>query len=67
MAPYQERVIEEEKQLAERFDKLSTFLWGPGLRIDAFEQGRLRRQLVAMRQYRDVLRERIEAFTKDAQ
>lgn len=62
MEAYQERVIEEEKQLAERTEKLSLFLFGPGLRIDAFEQGRLRRQLVAMQQYLAVLRERIEAF-----
>ena len=62
MEPYQERAIEEEKQLAARVAKLEAFLFGPGLRIDPLEQGRLRRQLVAMRQYLAVLRERIEAF-----
>ena len=63
MAPYQERVIEEEKQLAERTEKLEAFLFGPALRLDdALEVGRLRHQLVAMREYLRILRERIEAF-----
>ena len=61
MEPYQERVIEEEKQLAERTTKLEAFIFGPDFPIN-LEGGRLRRQLVAMRQYLAVLRERIEAF-----
>ena len=63
MAPHQERVIEEEKQLADKTAKLEAFIFGKTfMDVDVFEQTRLRNQLGYMRGYLRVLRERIEAF-----
>lgn len=63
MKPYQERVIQEKKELDERFAKLDAFG-----RTEAFaalssnEQGRLNRQHSVMEDYSSILGERIAAF-----
>ena len=64
MKPYQERVIEEKKELDERATKLSDFI---GLspefeKIDPEEQERMKVQNDLMWQLSEVLGERIEAF-----
>ena len=63
MLDYQERVIEEEKQLAEKIFKLESFLKVKLFaELDSLERRRLRRQLTHMEGYLRVLQERIEAF-----
>ena len=63
MEDYQERVIEEKRELDEKLGKLKEFSTGDvfaGLPAD--EQGRLNRQHSIMEDYSAVLGERIEAF-----
>jgi len=63
MAPYQERVAQEKKELDEKLAKLDAFG-----RTDLFaslpadERGRLNRQHSAMEEYSRILGERIAAF-----
>jgi hypothetical protein len=65
MAPHQERVVTEKKELDEKRDKLTAFLRGEAYRsVKGPEQLRLERQLVAMTLYSDILGERIAAFTE---
>ena len=64
MKPHQERVVTEQKELAEKLEKLTAFTF-----TDTFsalpkdEQERLNRQHAIMEQYSNVLDERIAAFT----
>ena len=65
MPPYQERVVEEFKELAERASKLNTFLMGSMFdNLPRAEQFRMVRQHAAMKTYAEVLRERIAAFAE---
>jgi hypothetical protein len=60
---YQERVVEEQKELSEKLYKLQTFNNGPTFSaLPAAEQVRLMRQYLTMSDYLQVLKERIAAF-----
>lgn len=60
---HQQRVIGEKAQLEERVSKLADFLDGDVFRsLDAAEQERLTVQLGAMREYAQILGERVSAF-----
>lgn len=62
-APYQQRVVTERDELADRLAKLLDFLRSPlFLKLDAAERSRLRNQARFMDGYLAVLGERIEAF-----
>ena len=64
IAPHKLRMLYEQMELSLKTDKLEAFISGnvfPTLPDD--EQARLNRQLSAMRDYREVLRERLVAFT----
>lgn len=62
--PHQQRVLDERSQLSERFTNLSKFLEGATFSsLDSGEQNRLRRQRKLMSDLRDVLDERIEAWS----
>lgn len=64
MHPHQERVVAEKKELDEKLEKLSNFIFKGDLfgTLDNKEQDRLRRQYTFMHGYSDVLGERITAF-----
>ena len=63
LQPYQQRVIEERNQLAERFDKLEVFFSDPTFDTLSFEERELlRRQRSHMEGYLNALNERIDAF-----
>ena len=63
MAPHQERVVQEEIELADKLAKLDTFLLTELFAsLDEREQVRLRLQRWFMAGYLDILQERIEAF-----
>lgn len=64
MQPHQERVVTESNELREKLTKLTAFISGNAAfgKLDAKEQGRLRRQRDIMSDYLDVLGERIAAF-----
>ena len=63
MQPHQERVVEEEKALREKFDKLNAFLIGDTFKTVSDQDGDLlRRQHRHMGAYLDVLVERIARF-----
>lgn len=63
MQPYQQRVIEEERDLSEKLKKLSAFIEGSqfGLMPDG-EKALLQEQAEHMRAYVIVLKKRIELF-----
>lgn len=65
MQPHEERVIEEESQLAARLAKLREFLGNPEQyqQVPREEQERLQLQELAMALYLHVLRLRIQAFS----
>ena len=63
MQPHQQRVVTEKDELAEKLTKLNAFIGGEiynGLPED--ERTRLARQATAMKDYLDILNERIQAF-----
>lgn len=63
MLPHQERVVTEQKELAEKLEKLTAFTLTPTFAaLPAAEQERLNRQHSIMEQYVNVLGERIAAF-----
>ena len=63
MQAYQERVVVERDELAEKLDKLRTFRHQEIFEMLPYqERGRLTRQLMAMSSYLDILNERIAAF-----
>lgn len=65
MLAYQERVVEERKELHERLVKLREFNAGAIFsRLPEAERGRLTRQCMAMTTYLGILNERISAFEK---
>jgi len=62
MLEYQVRVLEEQKDLSEKINKLRTFLCDSCQLVTRDEHRRLMRQYLAMSDYLDVLAERIAAF-----
>lgn len=63
MKPYQERVVEEKRELDEKLAKLDAFgRTEQFTSLSADEQGRMNRQHSIMEDYSKVLGERIEAF-----
>lgn len=63
MEPHQQRVVDEKAELDDKKAKLHAFIDGKVfLSLPDTEQERLGRQLYIMRQYSDVLSERIAAF-----
>ena len=61
--PHQERVVIEQKELAEKLAKLTDFTFTPTFAaLPAPEQERMNRQHGIMEQYASVLGERIAAF-----
>jgi uncharacterized protein len=64
MAPHQQRVVDELKELSDRREKLYAFIGTNPLfgRLPSDEQGRLETQLNIMTQYESVLQERIDHF-----
>lgn len=64
--PYQLAMLEERKDLNERLANLHTFIGKPTFNtLDALEQSRMQYQQHVMRQYFDVLNERIRSFQAD--
>jgi len=63
LQPHQQRVVEEEAELAERLKKLSLFFTTEVYaKLAVEEQLRLRRQQSAMAEYLAILQDRIVAF-----
>ena len=63
MEPYQERVVYERANLAERIEKLKAFIAGDIFTsLSCEEQNRLVKQNIFMGLYLEVLDERIAAF-----
>lgn len=63
MEDFQQRVVDEKKELDEKREKLAAFFTGsifPTLPVE--ERVRLERQLDAMNEYSSILGERIAAF-----
>jgi DNA-directed RNA polymerase subunit RPC12/RpoP len=66
MEQYQERVVEEKRELGARNKKLTSFLMSEKFyTLSKADQRLLNRQHMIMCQYEDVLEERIEAFPKE--
>ena len=64
LAPHQQRVVTERDELAERLEKLLSFLQTPTfIGLDQSERIRLRLQAHHMQGYMSVLGERVEAFS----
>jgi hypothetical protein len=65
MQPHQERVVVEKKELDEKITKLDAFLHGSlYTRLAEDERMRLGRQFCHMKDYSNVLGERIAAFSE---
>lgn len=63
MKPYQERVIQERRELGERLDKLWAFITGEEFKtLPEAEQRRLEHQRAFMRGYATILDDRIQNF-----
>ena len=63
MKDYQQRVIEEKKQLDKKIEKLRTFLNTETFaELDLAERGRMHSQFNVMTNYSSILGERIDAF-----
>jgi hypothetical protein len=63
MQAFQQRVVDEKKELDDKIAKLETFSEGPIFGgLSEAEQGRLSKQVEYMQMYSDVLGERITAF-----
>jgi len=61
---YKDRVIDERNSVQIKIDRLDTFTRSESFAlVPIAEQDRMTRQLHIMRQYRDVLNERIGAFS----
>lgn len=61
--PHQRRVIQEKVELDEKIGRLRSFIGTEVFdKLDEPEQWRLRRQIIAMDQYSEILRQRIAAF-----
>ena len=67
LQPWQERVVEEKEQLAERLEKLNAFLVSQAcLSLPFEERCLLARQALTMTQYLDILLDRIARFFETA-
>jgi len=65
LQPYQLRVIAERTALGSKLSKLLVFLGSPTFKdLSEAEQERLSKQAGFMRQYSEILGERIEAFSQ---
>ena len=65
LAPHQQRVVVEHRELTEKVTKLAEFTQGDVYaQLPSDEKARLARQLSFMRGYADTLSERIAAFNK---
>ncbi len=63
MQPFQQRVVDEKRELDDRLSKLQVFLAGGQFNgLDAAEKDRLCRQESLMSAYSNVLRDRIAEF-----
>jgi hypothetical protein len=63
MQPHQERVIAEKSELDAKIEKLDTFRHGDiYYTLSVAERDRLTRQYAHMKDYSNVLAERIEAY-----
>lgn len=63
MKPYQQRVIDEKAALGGKIEALAAFIGTHQERsLDTGERSRLGRQLRAMREYSNILEERIDHF-----
>ena len=64
LLPYQQRVLEEKEQLDVSIRKLDKFINSDEFTssVVSDEQARLKLQLFLMKQYSDVLNERLKAF-----
>jgi hypothetical protein len=64
MQPHQQRVVDEKAELDEKLEKLEKFIHENDLfqKLPSDEQERMCRQQNAMKQYSEVLGERIAAF-----
>ena len=63
MQTHQQRVVDEQKELGDKLDKLSTFFSNPIFAtLPVEEQMRLEQQKHFMHGYNEVLKSRIEAF-----
>lgn len=67
MQEYQQRVVDEKKDLDEKATKLSEFIGNNPIfdTLDSAEQERLREQCETMWQYSEILGARINAFKID--
>jgi hypothetical protein len=66
MTPFQLRVVEEKKNLDDKISKLTVFIAGETYAsLDDQEQGRLSSQLEYMKNYSEILGQRIAVFRKD--
>jgi hypothetical protein len=62
-APHQQRVVDEKSELASKLEKLNTFISGTFFEgLPEAERIRLARQAVVMKDYLDILNDRIAAF-----
>lgn len=64
MEPWQQRVVDEQLQLAVKIEALEKFLTTPSQidRLDTVNQRLLNEQLAAMHTYNNILRNRINRF-----
>ena len=64
MQPHQQRVVDEKTELDAKAKALSDFIGNNDifLTLDLEEQGRLKEQCEIMRQYSEILGQRIAAF-----
>jgi len=66
MQPYQERVVEEKRELDEKLAKLREFIVGEAFAsVDENEQVRLKAQESAMTVYSSILGDRISNFKEE--
>lgn len=63
MESFQDRVVYEKQELDDKITRLNTFtMSGMFFKLSADEKERMLRQLKIMKQYTEVLQERIEHF-----
>ena len=62
MEDYQNRVVEEKKELDIKIDKLGSFLYGDKVNVVASEAIRMGKQLDVMKEYSVILADRISNF-----
>lgn len=64
LQPHQQRVVNEKSELDEKISLLEVFINDNPIykKLDDLEQDRLVRQLDVMKQYSNILEERIKAF-----